>query len=149
MEKDDLTVRGNIGSGRDAESLTEKIKRHSSSVAPLLWASMLQSLSARGTYGRHIGPIVEADSVVDFVLREPTLPRSVRFCLNGIREELAPLKNNADALKLLERYRRSLSRFNVENASKEQLHDFIDRFQAGLNDLSNTISTTWFLPDGK
>ncbi len=32
MEKDDLTVRGDIGKGRDAESLTEKIKRHSSSV---------------------------------------------------------------------------------------------------------------------
>ncbi|MGB1140061.1 MAG: alpha-E domain-containing protein [Halioglobus sp.] len=124
-------------------------QRHQSSVDPLLWASMLQSLSARGTYDRHMGPIVEANSVVDFVFREASLPRSVRFCLNGIRRELQPLKNNTEALKLVERYRRSLSRFNVEDASKEQLHEFIDRFQSGLNELSDTIVNTWFLPDGR
>ena len=89
------------------------------------------------------------NAVVDFVFREATLPRSVRFCLNGIRTELQPLKNNTAALKLVERYRRSLSRFNVEDATKEQLHAFIDRFQTGLNTLSDTIVDTWFLPDGK
>ena len=124
-------------------------QRHQSSVDPLLWGSMLQSLSARGTFGRHVGPILEANAVVDFVFRDATLPRSVRFCLNGIRAELQPLKNNTEALKLLERCRRSLSRFNVESADKEQLHDFIDRFQAGLNNLSDTINATWFLPNGK
>ena len=122
--------------------------RHRSSVDPLIWGSMLQSLSARSTYHRTIGPLVDANGVVDFVFREASLPRSVRFCLNGIREELSPLKNNAEALKMVEKYRRSLARFNVENTDIEQLHRFIDRFQSGLNQLSDTISTTWFLPNG-
>jgi uncharacterized alpha-E superfamily protein len=115
-------------------------------VDPLIWAALLQSLSAMGTYRRTIGPLVEAESVVDFVFRESTLPRSVRFCLNGIRTELAPLKNNGEALRRLERSRRRLSRFRVEEASREELHAFIDRFQSGLNDLSDTLSATWFQP---
>ena len=84
--------------------------------------------------------------MIDFVFREPSLPRSVRFCLNGIRGELLPLKNNAEAMKQLERYRRRLSRFDVRAADKARLHDFIDKFQLGLNTLSDTISQTWFLP---
>ena len=70
----------------------------------------------------------------------------MRFCLNGIREELLPLKNNRAALKLLDRSRRKLSRFNPETASREQLHQFIDQFQFELIGLSESIAQTWFLP---
>ncbi len=113
-------------------------------VDPLIWAALLQSLSAMGTYRRTIGPLVEAQQVVDFVFREPTLPRSVRFCLNGIREELTPLKNNREALRVLERSRRKLARFNSDSASREQLHAFIDRQQMEFCALHDIITTTWF-----
>jgi uncharacterized alpha-E superfamily protein len=115
-------------------------------VDPLIWACLLQSLSAMGTYRRNVGPLVEADSVVQFVLKEPSLPRSVSFCLNGIREALQPLKHNREVLRVLNRARRRLSRFDPEGASREELHRFIDRFQLELNTLSDAISRTWFAP---
>jgi uncharacterized alpha-E superfamily protein len=122
-------------------------ERHHSSVDPLIWASMLRSLSAMGTYRRTIGPLVEVNEVVDFVFRNDALPRSIRFCLNGIRDELGGLRNKEEALRLLDRQRRRLSRFKVHEADREQLHGFIDNFQSGLNELSDTISQTWFLPE--
>lgn len=121
-------------------------ERMHTSVDPLIWACLLRSLSAMGTYRRTIGPLVDPESVVEFVFRDQTLPRSVRFCLNGIREELLPLKRNERALKLLDRSRRKLSRFNPEKASRAQLHQFIDQFQFELIALSDSIAQTWFLP---
>ncbi|MFK8048138.1 MAG: alpha-E domain-containing protein [Halioglobus sp.] len=121
--------------------------RHHSTVDPLIWASLLKSLSAMGAYRRQFGPQVEANSMVDLVLRDGDLPRSVKFCLNGMREELLPLKNNKSALKLLDRSRRKLSRFDAQASTREQLHVFIDVFQASLIDISAEIGSTWFLKE--
>jgi uncharacterized alpha-E superfamily protein len=122
-------------------------ERHRSAVDPLIWASLLNSLSAMGAYRREIGPQVEAGAMVNFVLREDALPRSVKYCLNGIRKELAPLKNNKDALKLVIKARRMLSRFDPQERSREELHEFIDDFQLVLTRLYSCIDSTWFMTD--
>jgi uncharacterized alpha-E superfamily protein len=142
LERADMTTRI-IDVGAGALLGDERLNK---AVDPLIWSSLLQSLSAMGTYRRHIGPLVEADEVVDFVFKEPTLPRSVKFCLDGIREELRPLKRNTEALKLLDRSRRSLTRFKADRAKREELHDFIDRFQLELYKLGDNIANTWFTP---
>ncbi len=116
-------------------------------IDPLLWGALLQAMSAMGPYRRVIGPLVEKNAVVDFVFNEPTFPRSVRFCLRGIREELGPLKNNKDALRVNERARRRLRKFESTQVSREQLHDFIDAFQRVLIDLHSAIDSTWFRTD--
>jgi uncharacterized alpha-E superfamily protein len=142
LERADMTTRV-IDVGAGALLGDERLNK---AVDPLIWASLLQSLSAMGTYRRNIGPLVEATAVVDFVFKERTLPRSVRFCLDGIREELAPLKRNTTALKVLERSRRRLNRFSADATEREKLHKFIDQFQVELNTLGQTIASTWFIP---
>jgi len=144
LERADMTTRV-IDVGAGALLGNKKLNK---AVGPLIWAALLQSLSAMGTYRRTIGPLVEADAVVEFVFKERSLPRSVRFCLDGIRQELVPLKNHQDALKVLERSRRSLSRFSPDEARREDLHKFIDCFQIELNTLGTTIISTWFMVDG-
>ncbi len=122
-------------------------ERQHAAVDPLIWASLLRSLSAKSAYQREIGPLVEAAQVVDYVFRNPALPRSLRFCLKGIREELTGLKNHKEAVRLLDRSRRKLSRFQAEQATREELHRFIDQLQLQLNELSDTIGRTWFLTE--
>lgn len=143
LERADMTTRViDVGAGALLGN-----KTLNKAVGPLIWSSLLQSLSAMGTYRRTIGPLVEANAVVEFVFKERSLPRSVRFCLDGIRQELTPLNNHQDALKVLERSRRSLSRFNPEKAERKDLHNFIDRFQVELNTLGGVIASTWFMAD--
>ena len=143
LERADMTTRViDVGAGALLGD-----ERHHSSVDPLIWASVLQSLSAMGTYRRTIGPLVEVNEVVDFVFREEALPRSVKFCLNGIRKELLPLKHNREALKVLDRSRRRLSRYHPESSTREELHAFIDAFQANLITLGSVIDETWFSLD--
>ena len=143
LERADMTTRViDVGAGALLGD-----ERHHSSVDPLIWASVLQSLSAMGTYRRTVGPLVEVNEVVDFVFLEEALPRSVKFCLNGIRKELLPLKHNREALRVLDRSRRSLSRFHPESSTREELHAFIDAFQANLITLGSVIDETWFSLD--
>ena len=143
LERADMTTRViDVGAG----ALLGDERLHSS-VDPLIWASVLQSLSAMGTYRRTIGPLMEVHEVVDFVFRNEALPRSVKFCLNGIRKELLPLKHNREALRVLDRSRRSLSRFHPESSTREELHAFIDAFQANLITLGSVIDETWFSLD--
>jgi uncharacterized alpha-E superfamily protein len=79
----------------------------------LLWGTLLKSLSALGAYRRMVGPQVEKGAAVDFVFMEPTFPRSVRFCIRGIREELGQLANNSETLRVVERARRKLRGFEA------------------------------------
>ncbi|PLW81811.1 alpha-E domain-containing protein [Kineobactrum sediminis] len=117
-----------------------------SAIEPLLWGSLLQALSAFGSYRRMIGPLIEADLVVEFMFREAILPRSVAYCLSEIRGELKPLNNHGPALRVLDRSRRKLARLDAGAMSREQLHQYIDDFQALLSELHRQITATWFNP---
>lgn len=110
----------------------------------LLWGTLLKSLSALGAYRRVVGPLVEKNATVEFVFMEPSFPRSLRFCLRGIREELTPLGNNTASLRVIERARRRLRRLDVETLSREDLHQYIDTLQVLLSELHKAISKTWF-----
>jgi uncharacterized alpha-E superfamily protein len=114
----------------------------------LLWGTLLKSQSALGAYLRQVGPVVEPGSVVHFVFMEPSFPRSVRFCLRGIREELPPLKRNEEALRVIERARRKLRRFDRADWERDDLHVFIDDLQGVLSSLHGAIADTWFRVDG-
>lgn len=140
LERADMTTRIiDVGAGALLGS-----DRKAQTIDPLIWGSLLQSLSAISTYRRQVGPLPEATQVVEFIFKEPTLPRSLQFCLNSIRGELKQLNNNDAALKALERARRRLKRFNPEKASWEELHQFIDDIQLDLYNLGETITQSWF-----
>ena len=117
---------------------------HSLALQPPLWSALLQSLSALGAYRRMIAPVVDAEQAITFVFRESCLPRSVDFCLRGIREEIRPLHEPQAALAVVERARRKLARLNVEQMSPTQLQRYIDQFQGLLGELHAALSETWF-----
>lgn len=110
----------------------------------LLWGTLLKSMSALGAYRRMIGPQVEKNAAVDFVFMEPVFPRSVHFCIQGIREELRPLNKNEAALRVVERTRRKLRGFEATNLDQQALHKYIDELQAIIGDLHQAIQGSWF-----
>ena len=142
VERADMTTRiVDVGAG----ALLQR-EQFDPTVDPLIWGSLLRSLSAMSAYRRSVGPLPESAPVVNFLFKEKTLPRSLAFCLNGLRVELSQLKQSDLAIKEVERARRRLSRFNPDNASWEELHQFIDRVQLDLNSVNARICESWFLP---
>lgn len=115
----------------------------------LLWGTLLKSMSALGAYRRLIGPQVEKNAAVDFVFMEESFPRSVRFCIRRLREELAELNNNKAALRVIERTRRKLRGFEAISFDQPALHSYIDDLQMIINSLHGAIDATWFHSDGE
>lgn len=140
LERCDMTTRVvDVG-------VTEIMQRDSEfpGIEPLLWSSLLQSLSMLAAYRRVAGPLLEGASIAEFVVKNPLQPRSVAFCLKGIREELRPLVNNEEPLRHLDRARRKLGRFHAESMSAGEIHRFIDDFQLLVNQVHAAISEAWF-----
>ena len=66
---------------------------------PLLWFNLLNSLSAKSAYQRSVGPILDANSVVNFVFSNPLFPRSIANCLNRIEEVVGVMNAPAGLLR--------------------------------------------------
>lgn len=120
-----------------------------STLDPLLWGALLQGLSAGSAYRREVGPIVDRQAVVNFVFLAPGFPRSVKFCVREIRNELGKLSGSEEALKVVSRLSRRLNRLNKQEMTLAELHPFIDEFQVQLNNLHVAIQDTWFRVDGQ
>lgn len=120
-----------------------------STLDPLLWGALLQGLSAGSAYRREVGPIVDRQAVVNFVFLAPGFPRSVKFCVREIRNELGKLSGSEEALKVVSRLSRRLDRLNKQEMTQAELHPFIDEFQVQLNNLHVAIQDTWFRVDGQ
>ena len=113
---------------------------------PLLWSNLLHSLSAISAYQREVGPIIDANEVIEFVLKMSQFPRSLAYCTNAIEETIGQLKAPNGMLRSLRSISRKIARFDTQEFTLDELHKFIDGFQAGLADLHDGISDTWFLP---
>ena len=111
----------------------------------LLWGALLKSLSALGAYRRLIGPQVEKNAAVNFVVGEPSFPRSVHFCIHEIGQEWEQLNNAGHARRMSERIRRKLRGFEAQNFAQPALHAYIDELQSLINGLHAAIDEAWFL----
>ena len=111
---------------------------------PLLWGAMLQALSAGSAYRRQVGPLVDRNAVVNFVFLDTAFPRSVKFCMQGIGQELGRLANHDEPLRAVGRVCRRRNRLTKEDMTQAELHVFIDDFQQQLNQLHTAIEEAWF-----
>lgn len=119
-------------------------QEQSSAIDPLLWGALLKGLSAATAYRRAMGPIVEKDAAINFIFLDTAFPRSVKYCIRGIIEELPWLRNNDLVSRAAEKLRRELGRLDPESMPPESVHAYIDDFQHQLSQLHRAIHTTWF-----
>ncbi|MBR9805380.1 alpha-E domain-containing protein, partial [bacterium] len=111
---------------------------------PILWTSLLNALSATSSYRDYIGPLVEADSVVNFVFKETANPRSCIFCLKKISQELYHLDHASPVLTLLEEAISTATEFQFKHGKPETLHQFVDKLQLQLATINDMIDSVWF-----
>lgn len=143
LERADMTTRMvDVGAG----DIVDRAGRFST-IDPLLWGTLLQALSAGSAYRREKGPLVDRNAVVNFVFLDTLFPRSVKFCIKGIGEELAGLNHHEEAMRLVDRAWRNLNPLTNQDVSQAELHSFIDDFQQQLNEIHGVIQESWFRVD--
>jgi uncharacterized alpha-E superfamily protein len=110
----------------------------------LLWMGVLKSLNAYQMYRRHVSVHVRTEDVVNYLLKDPHFPRTVRHCLDEVESCLAVLPHNAPPLKMLRAAQRRLDGMRAEGLPPLSRHEYLDAVQADLAALHERISAEYF-----
>jgi len=112
--------------------------------ADIQWRSVLNSMDAMQSYTVSMQNPINSEDVLEFLLKNDELPRSLQRCLNTIRNCLRALPNNTEPLQLVNRMRRQLQRARVRSLQGERLHRYVDARQKQLLVLHQKITDHYF-----
>jgi uncharacterized alpha-E superfamily protein len=108
------------------------------------WRSILRSLHALQSYQISVQEPLQQSLALDFLLHNEDLPRSLRYCIEGIRRSLRRLPRNAKPLARCNVIVRRLADIDAKRLSDQALHDFVDDWQLMLAELHDLIGDTYF-----
>jgi uncharacterized alpha-E superfamily protein len=106
----------------------------------LLWIGVLKSLHAYQMYRRHVSVHVRGEDVVNYLLKDPHFPRTVRHCLDEVEICLAELPHNMRPLKLLRVAQRRLDAMRVESLAPDLRHEYLDAVQTDIAAIHQAIA---------
>ena len=110
----------------------------------LLWIGVLNSLDAYQMYRRHMSVHVRSADVVNYLLKDPHFPRSVRRCLDEIEGCLAVLPHNMRPLKVLRVAQRRLDAMRLDGLAPALRHEYLDAVQTDIAVIHAEIATEYF-----
>ena len=108
------------------------------------WVSILNSLSAYQSYQQEIRGVIRSGSVLDFLLRNHSFPRSFAHCMGEAKHCLNNLPHNKKLKQDLVRIGEKLDLIDINTIKDESLYILIDQLQIELADLDNQISESYF-----
>jgi len=144
IERADMTSRIlDLASLLLSESRSDELRQYET----ILWMNVLKALNALLMYRQQMRSRVKGDDVLNFLLLDTSLPRSVACCIAEISYCISRLPNN-DKLPLklveLETYVQAI---DTRQTTQEQLRGVLDGIQNMLGGLHSQIADNWFLRD--
>jgi uncharacterized alpha-E superfamily protein len=118
-------------------------------VDDIQWAAVLRSASAFEMYRKRHGRI-SPDRIVEFLLLDPAFPRAIHYCLMSARESAHGISGTATGMfrspveRLLGELCSELAYAQVEDIIASGLHEYLDRLETKMNELSEGIHETFF-----
>ena len=117
----------------------------------LQWISLLRCAGAYQMFRQSRQQMIEPKAVASFLLLDPSFPRSVRYCLERIKDTLRIVSGRSlpgapDALECLSGL--TLARWSytsIDELITDGLHEAIDSLQSDLNSLHNLIAQRYFV----
>ena len=117
----------------------------------LQWISLLRCAGAYQMFRQSRQQMIEPKAVASFLLLDPSFPRSVRYCLERIKDTLRIVSGRSlpgapDALECLSGL--TLARWSytsIDELIADGLHEAIDSLQSDLNRLHNLIEQRYFV----
>lgn len=140
IERADMTTRMiDVGTGTFWESAAEL-----EPFADIQWRSVLRALYALQSYNTTMaGPITQGP-VIDFLMNDRRLPRSVAYGVDSVRNNLRALPRHDKPLRAVNRIRRELAATDVGDMTSQQISDYLDRCQVRLSQVHEEIHRTYF-----
>lgn len=129
--------------------LHPSVSRPGSQLDIVQWSALLESTSGLQTYRRIHGRIVP-ENVVDFLILNPSFPRSLRYCVREANQCLRAISGNSpevssnSAEQRLGQLNAQLTTARAADIIDGGLHQYVDDFQTRLNAVGAAISDTYF-----
>ena len=111
----------------------------------ILWMNILKSLNALLMYRQQMRSRVKGDDVLNFLLLDINLPRSVGYCIAQIFDCISKLPNNEQLLLKLTELETFVQTIDTRQTTQIQLRTILDVLQNKLGSLHAQISDNWFL----
>ena len=108
------------------------------------WRSVLLSLDATQSYNTVVQSPISKEAVLEFLIRNEALPRSLAYSLNSLRNGLRSLPRHEKILRSINRLRRSINQTDVGSLEGETLREFLDDFQLQLAQINQVIADVYF-----
>lgn len=124
-----------------SESRSHEMRQYES----LLWMNILQTMNALLMYRQHVRSRIKGDDVLNYLMRDKELPRSVAFCIGEVASAVSALPNHGklpEKVIELEDYVQSI---DTHSTTQLQLRKILDNLQGKLGALHNDVALNWFL----
>ena len=111
-----------------------------------IWLELLKAHNALMMYRTVNGPKISPKKVLSFLIGVDEFPRSIKHCLDSLQFLSEELPRNEEVVKTVEGLISHLDDYKQNGKVQlEDLSEFFDNTQQGLNELHGAIATTWFL----
>ncbi|GGX13917.1 hypothetical protein GCM10007242_20330 [Pigmentiphaga litoralis] len=112
------------------------------------WTSILSSVSALEIYRQVYRDVLAPERVVELLILNPSMPRSLLASLDGVVTNLAMLttQNSMECERYAGKLRAELLFSDIRDVLDQGLHEYLTQFLARMYVLGNKISTTFLLP---
>ncbi len=142
IERADMTSRIlDLASLLFSESRSDEVRQYET----ILWMNVLKALNALLMYRQQKHSRVNGNDVVNFLLQDTNLPRSISCCLSEISVCITKLPNHHDLPKKVVQLQTYLQTIDNTETSQSQLRGVLDDLQNKLGGLHNEITNNWFL----
>ncbi len=142
IERADMTSRIlDLASLLLADSRSDEMRQYET----ILWVNILKSLNAQLMYRQHVRSSVNGDDVLNFLLLNTNLPRSVGCCVAEMASCINALPNNDALPSELEKLEAYVQAIDTQRTTQAQLREILDNLQNKLGELHDRIASNWFL----
>ncbi len=108
------------------------------------WRSVLLSLDATQSYNQVVQGPVSQEAVLEFLVHNPQLPRSLAYSLRSLRNGIRALPRNERVLRTVNRLHKQIIARDMASLDIEDVETFLDDFQLELADIDQLINKTYF-----
>ena len=106
--------------------------------------NLLKTLSAHQAYRKVSRGEIIKDSVIGFLFKDDSFPRSIFRCLTIIKKSFQNLPKNDEALLFIDKFLENLKSSRIGKYDNERIHVFIDSTQKKISTIDQLIQKSYF-----